>query len=280
MTIANADQLLAAWTGAQASDPTPPQFFPVLKSPAAFTTVAGTLVSLWLAPGFPSAPTAGPGGTWATATAATTGAFPIVAAAGSHTLYVGRASIGSGTVGGTILYDRLGHMSGLSGTVVSPTAQTVNSGALPSGRANTNGIGVDWFLECFSQLGATSRTATIGYTDSAGNNGQTTTVTIPANWRQGSLIPIPVPAGKLGIKSIESVTLNLSTGTAGDFGVTAARRISGGHMPAAHAGGGSERGSMDIGLPTIDANTCLWLVSMSTTTSLALVHGEVALIEG
>ena len=129
--------------------------------------------------------------------------------------------------GGNVLADRLGHMGGLSGTVTS--AQTV-SGTLttPSGtgRCASNGSDVLWFLEWYTATGSTGVTATITYTNQSGTSGKTTTVSIPASTSSDTLIPINVLAsGDTSIQSIQSVTLSGSTGTAGNFGVTALKVI-------------------------------------------------------
>jgi len=278
MAITTLDDLIAACTGAQSSNPTVPQYLPLFKTQG-FTTVAGNLVSGWLMTGTPTGATAGPGA-WATATQTTTGGLAFSAPAGSHTLYLGRISAALGSLGSLMLYDRLGHMSGLDGTSVG--SQSVSSSALPSSgsRCNSNGVGVDWFVECYTTLGVSARTLTVTYTDDTPTGSLTTTVQIPASFRQGGLLQIPPGAGKRAIKSIESVQLSASTGTAGNFGITAARRIPGGHIPGAHAGGGSDRGPLDLNLVAVHSDTCFWPVVVANTTTLNPFYIDLTLIEG
>ncbi len=273
MTISTTDQLIAALTGGQSASPTAQQRFPVYKTQS-FTTVAGFPTSLWLATGYPTA-----GSTPSTAavvTSSTTGTIPVADPAGSHTLYLARVSAFMGVNGGVaILYDRLIHQGGLSGTSVA--SQSVSTPALPSGRCDSNGIGVEAFVECYTQLGATPQTLTVTYTNQAGTSGQTTTVSIPANFRQGGLLPIPLSAGDTGFKSIESVQLGGSTGTAGNFGITMAQRIIAEACP--FTGVGDVRGPIEVGLPTLHADAALWFAVLCATTTLGSLYGDVLVIE-
>jgi len=187
-----------------------------------------TLMSSWQVPN--SIGSGSPPTTWATTTWATPG---------SLAYGMGKDPVSGSTnrllsfqfnwqyAGGNVLADRLGHMGGLSGTVTS--AQTV-SGTLttPSGtgRCASNGSDVLWFLEWYTATGSTGVTATISYTNQSGTSGKTTTVSIPASTSSDTLIPINVLAsGDTSIQSIQSVTLSGSTGTAGNFGVTALKVI-------------------------------------------------------
>ena len=127
--------------------------------PSISNTTAGQLRSLWRSNGFPS-----------------TGAIPTTAAycddtfVGSWELpdpgtlqqYIGKMSASSSVIGQLILMDRLAHMGGLSGTIT--TAQTVNLGIVTpasQGRCGTDGTGVLWCLEWYTDTGSTAVTATI-----------------------------------------------------------------------------------------------------------------------
>lgn len=274
MSIATMDQMIAAMTGAQSSNPTVPQRFGLLKVQA-FTTIAGGWLSHWLSTGTPTAPTAGPGA-WAIPTQATLGGLPFTAPAGSHTMYLARLAFSWFSLGNTILYDRVGHMSGLSGTSVA--VQDVLSTTLPSGRCSALGIGVEWFVEVYTTLGVTTRTLTVNYTDDAGGS-STTTVTIPASMPQGRMLPILPAAGDKGIKTIESVQLSGSTGTAGNFGITAARKLT--VMFTPYVGGGDARGPMELNLPSIHSDTCFWMVGNTNAAAAnGNLIGDLVLIEG
>ncbi|HEV2235046.1 MAG TPA: hypothetical protein VGR57_00160, partial [Ktedonobacterales bacterium] len=161
-------------------------------------------------------------------TSATTGAVSFTNPTSGNS-YLARLFATSSVAGTLILYDRLVHTSTLSGTVT--TAQTVASVALT--RPDANGVNAELFMEVYTALGATSTTITGSYTNQAGTAGHTTTAaTIPSNAPAGFLLPMPLAAGDTGIQTVASVTLAASTLTAGNFGVTIARRIAEFAIPA------------------------------------------------
>lgn len=129
-----------------------------------------------------------------------------------------RISGGMGTTGVLMIYDRLVHCSGLSGTVL--TAQNTSmSGLLPS-RAGS-GADVLAALEIYTAIGS-GTTVTCGYTSSAGAN-QTSPAMEFGGSQKGSIakfLPIPLASGDAGVQSVNSVLLATTTGTAGNFGVT------------------------------------------------------------
>ena len=163
-----------------------------------------------------------------------------------------------------ILYDRLLHISGLSGT--STSAQTVG-GTLTR---NTTGEGNQIWVEIYGQIGATATTITASYTNTAGTSGRTTqAVAIGGtnNREVTRVIPLTLQAGDTGVQAVASVTLAATTGTAGDFGITIAR-------PLAFANN-ENAGSQFIrdfiaGMPDSDvipADACLALAILSASTS-------------
>jgi hypothetical protein len=118
-----------------------------------------------------------------------------------------------------MVVDLLNVSGGLNGTLT--TAQTTN---LPTAALTryTSGEGVMAGIVIYTIIGTTATTVTISYTNSAGVSGRTSTATTIGGgfYREtGLLIPIPLQAGDTGIRSIESVTLAATTGTAGNFGV-------------------------------------------------------------
>ncbi len=124
-----------------------------------------------------------------------------------------------------LIADRLSHQGGLSGTVT--TAQTTN---LPTAALTryTTAKNVQAALEIYSTIGTTQTTVSVSYTNDAGTSGRTSPDMLfgGTGFREASrLIPIPLAAGDTGIKSVESVTVLASTGTAGSFGVTLYRII-------------------------------------------------------
>jgi hypothetical protein len=124
-----------------------------------------------------------------------------------------------------LLLDRLCHQGGLSGTVT--TAQTTNlpTAALPR---YTSGDGVQAAVEIYSQIGSTSTTLTISYTNQAGVSGQVSQPIViggSSNNSVGVMLPIPLADGDTGVQSVQSVTLAGSTLTAGNFGITLFKRL-------------------------------------------------------
>jgi len=244
------------------------QVKPFLKASIA-NSASGFMFSLWKAAGNPPAgsnPT-----TAATCTSATAGGFPFTNETAN---YLGHLWAQMAIAGSLIVYDRIQHMGGLSGTVI--TAQTVNL-AIPANRnASPDGSDVEWFIEHYVDTGATGVTATITYTNGSDVGSRTCTVALAATTRASRLMQIiPSTAGDT-IKSIQTVTLSATTGTAGNFGVTVAKVL--------HPIGVSVISQISIfdafnlGLPVIPDNACLWLVELCSTTSTGVVNGGLKII--
>lgn len=236
---------------------------------------AGNLCSLWRATGYPAQPSA-PGAA-ATCDDSTSGAQSFVNPGGGRTMYLGQAEANATIAESIRVFDRVVHMGGLSGTSVA--SQSVSTPALPS-RAQSNGSDVRWFVECYTDLGATPATLTVTYTDQGGTSGNTTTVSIPATLRAGTLLEIFPSGGDTSIRSIESVQLSGSTGTAGNFGITGAREKIGARLSSLVAGIAASKSGYDMGLPIVANDECLWLVVNCTTTSTGVVDVSLSLCEG
>lgn len=177
--------------------------------------------------------------------------------------------------GRIVWFDRLFHIGGLSGTVT--TAQAVNSQTvltLPVRDADPPEV--EWFIEWYTDTGATAVTATVAVTYTDASTG-TPTVALAATMRAGRLLPIIPAAGKV-IASIQSVTLSATTGTAGSFGITAGNRISGTslHVPVANIAPPSR----ELIMRAIPDDSCLWPVVECSTTSSGDIRGEFTLIQG
>lgn len=222
----------------------------------ATTPVAGRYTSLWQYDGTHgngSAP-----GAVAVPTNSTSGALPITNPGGSREKWLTQVFATCSTPGVLVIYDRLLHISGLSG--VSTADQTVQ-GASPSVvlTRNTGGVGNIAFYEVYSQIGTTSTTLTMTYTNSDGTGSKTSTINIgAAGFREAQrAVVIPLAAGDKGIQAIEKVKLTATTGTAGDLGITIAKPIA--YVPIGGAGLPSWR-DFTTGLPSlpkIDTNACL-----------------------
>jgi hypothetical protein len=99
---------------------------------------------------------------------------------------------------------------------------------LVSRYTGTEAAGNRIFLEIYSVVGTTPTTVTASYTNENGVSGRTTqAVTFGGSGKRevGRMIYLPFQAGDFGARSVQSVTVLATTGTAGDFGVTIVRPI-------------------------------------------------------
>jgi hypothetical protein len=235
--------------------------------------VAGAFQSLWRATGYPTQgaiPT-----TAAVCHVGTTGAQLFNAVGATQELHIARAFLVSSNAGTDVqLYDRLAACGGMSGTVT--TAQPANVDVTGSSNNLANRIGpanyreVLWFLEWYGDTGGTGVNATCAVTYDDASTGNIV-VPVGATTRASRLLPIfPAVAGR-NIRSIQSVTLSATTGTAGNFGVTAMRRLT--SVALGNANAGELLDWAQLGLPRIHAEACVQYVVISTTTSTGTVIG-------
>jgi hypothetical protein len=251
---------------------------PRVSGAAATAPIAGRACSLWTYDGMPA------GGEVPTAAAipdlTTTGALPFTAATGARDLHLIGASITPLTAGVYLLYDRLMHIGGLSGT---STADQTVQGATPSPAItrNTGGEGNIAWYEVYSILGTTSTTLTMTYTDQDGNTGQTSTMNIGATgFREVTRAQrIPLAAGDTGIRAIEKVKLTATTGTLGNFGMTIAQPLAWIPVGVAGTAGWRDYTTGLPGIPVIDPNACLALMFIPAAATAPEVWGCLATIE-
>jgi hypothetical protein len=236
-------------------------------------TVAGQMHSLWRATGSPNQ--AAIPAAFATCTDALLGAFPFTNPVGPALSYLATLSCQMANSGSLIVYDRLAHMGGLSGTSI--VAQNVLVTIPASRGALDTGEGSEWFLEWYTDTGATAVNATVSYTDQTNTAGRTVVVALGTTMRASRLLPIPPNAGQ-SIKSIQTVTLSASTLTVGSFGVTVARRLA--SVPVGTTNLTTPLGVFDIGLPRLYDDGCLWLVNLVSTTTTGFMQGTLQLIQG
>lgn len=174
-----------------------------------------------------------------------------------------------------MLCDRLSHQGGLSGTVTS--AQTTN---LPTAALTryTSGVGVMCMLEIYTTIGATATTVATSYTDQGGTTGQVSPLTLFGGngWRDaGRGILIPCAVGDTGFRAVASVTVTVSTGTAGNFGVTLFKPLLYLPIPVGQAYLASPPlGTLGGGLPEILDDACLFWIVMPTG---ALLNADINL---
>ncbi len=178
------------------------------------------------------------------------------------------------------VHDRLMHMGGLNGALT--TAQTVGldfNGVTADNMAerigDANYSDIQWWLEWYTDTGATVVTATVAVTYSDGTTGNLTGVSLAATRRASFMQPLNglIPAGVAGkfIRAVNSVTLSATTGTAGNFGVTATRLRGTLFMPIANAKFGADWANLPIS--TIPNSACPFIAVLASTTNTGALRG-------
>ena len=186
------------------------------------------------------------------------------------------------------IHDRLMHMGGLSGTVT--TAQTVNldldanlaTDDLDARKGDANYSDVQWWLEWYTTTGASVVTATVNVTYNDGTSGNLTAQSLNSNRPASLMIPLNwlIPAADSGkfIRDVNTVQLSATTGTAGNFGVTATRYRCGNFLPLANARWTAKWD--DLGVPEITNNSCLFAIMLTSTTSTGTLRATGKIVHG
>lgn len=231
---------------------------------ASLTTATGRASNFWT-----TAPDAGATPTTAAATTRATAGSLGQQNATVGTLWLAQVAASLGNSGFLMICDRLSHQGGLSAVVT--TAQTTN---LPTAALTryTSGDGVFASLDIYTQIGTTATTVACSYTNEGGTSGRTSPLTAigATGFREaGRSIILPLQVGDAGVRSVESVTVTATTGTAGAFGVTLWKPLYG--MPVLNLG--SQQLLFDgiqsmAGLvPEIVDDACLYYMLVAGATS-------------
>ncbi len=274
MTITTGDQLLDALGNNSTR---------ILADKASITAVAGAYYSLWRATGQPSQ--GGIPGAAARCTNNTVGAFNFAQQTAPATSYLAWAAVVcSNTAPGLEIHDRLMHMGGLNGTLT--TAQTVDldlnanlgSDNIDARKGDANFSDVNWWLEWYTATGGTAVTATVNVTYNDGSSGNLSAISLAATRPASFMLPLNVfnPTSGLFIRDVNTVQLSATTGTAGNFGVTATRHRS--SFPMILANKAEAFDWATLGLPEIYNSSSLFLVMNASTTSTGTVRlqGKIA----
>lgn len=249
--------------------------------------VAGGFQSLWRATGQP-----GQGAIPTTAARCDNtllGALQFTQQTAPATSYLGILEGFCANAGTTLeIHDRLMQMGGLNGTLL--TAQTVNldldanlaSDNLDARKGDANYSDVQWWMEWYTDTGATASNATINVTYNDGTSGDLTVQAVGGTVRASRMFPLNtlIPAAAAGkyIRDINTVTLSASTGTAGNFGFTCTRYRAALYKPLANA-----RWTADwqgLGFPEIPNESCLFGVQLASTTTTGIVRATGKIIHG
>lgn len=186
------------------------------------------------------------------------------------------------------MHDRLMHMGGLNATLT--TAQTVSldlstnlaNANIDARKGDANYSDVQWWLEWYTDTGATASNATISATFNDGTTANLSVVAVGGTVRASRMIPLNslIAAAQSGkyIRAINNVTLSASTATAGSFGFTATRYRCGLYKPLANA-----RWTADwaqLGIPEISNSACLFPIQIASTTTTGAVRATGKIIHG
>lgn len=240
---------------------------------SANTEGAGTFHSLWKVNGYPAAgsnPPAFSAGAGYTPTKDTTGAAPIFNPTDPEVGYLGLFKGSLSVAGAVFIYDRLWACSGLL-TNTASTQTVTTPGNLPSGRDPNNGMDVEPWLEVYSAPGATTATWTMTGTDALGNTNRTWTYTHPANAESvGQMMQMlpggASPASTLGCRQVTSFACSVSSGSAGDVGLTLLRILDILTVPLASSIVAND--AYTTGLPRVYDDACLaFMVQCSAGTT-------------
>ncbi len=186
------------------------------------------------------------------------------------------------------IHDRLMHMGGLVGNVT--TSQTVNldldanlaSDNLDARKGDANFSDVQWWMEWYTDTGATASNATINVTYNDGTSGDLTVQAVGGTIRASRMLPlntlIPAAASGKYIRDINTVILSASTATAGNFGFTATRYRAAIFKPLANSRFTSDWAG--LGLPEIANESCLFPVQVAGTTTTGVVRATGKIIHG
>ena len=252
----------------------------VLDKASIASQTANSFCSLWRATGQPgqgAIPTV-----VATCNNTTVGTIGFNQQTSPITSYGAYLEIATGNAAMTMeLHDRLANMGGLNGTLT--TAQSVNldlSTLLSTNNINVrkgddNYSDVQWWLEWYTATGATAVTATIAVTYNDGTTGNLSALSLASSRPASHMIPINslIPSAQSGkfIRGIVSVTLSATSGTAGNFGVTATRlRMT---LSAPIANHKFIADWAQLGLPEIYNSSAIFPIVLTSTTSTGTVRG-------
>ncbi len=245
---------------------------------------AGTFQSLWRDPGTPTAgalPPAFGAGAGYVPTKATVGAFPFTNAAVNGDLVLLKFSAQSSTAGTLFAADRLWACSGFS-TAVTTAQAIVTPGVLPAARDPNGGLDVEPWLEVYTAPGATAATWTLTGTDALGNTNRTWIYAHPANAETvGQMMPMvpggASPAAVMGCEVPVSLTCSVSSGTAGDVGLTLLRRLATSSLTAANIG--DVQDVLRTGGAPVFNDACVFNFVLCTGTTTGTILGDLVIAE-
>lgn len=256
-----------------------------INKPTSTSEGAGSWQSLWKLAGMPAAgatPPAYTAGSGYVPDRTTAGALGQANAAGGNELRAVSLEASSTTAGKLIICDRLWACSGFvtNSTALQSitTPGTLTTARLQGGVADYSDV--ELWLEVYTAPGATGATWTVVADDGAGASGSYT-YTHPANAETiNQMMPLNPPAGAAaGVQIPTSFQCSVSSGTAGNIGITVLRRIATITMPGSVASLGAFKGALDLTLARVRDDACLANMIFCTTTNTGVIQVDLGLSE-
>lgn len=250
----------------------------ILDKASIANQTAGGFTSLWRATGQP-AQGAIPSTTAARCDNGLTGSVGFANQTSPVTSYLAWLNAACGNASTTLeIHDRIAHVGGM--VLNSTTSQTVGLDltalSVPADRiGDANYSDIQWWLEVYTDGGATASNATINATFSDATSVNLNVQAVGGTLRAGRMIPLTplIPTGSQGkfIQDVNTVILSASTGTAGNFGFTATRPRT--VLPTNIANKTEVANWAELGLPEIPNDSCLFPIVLCSTTSSGTVRG-------
>jgi hypothetical protein len=274
MAITTIDGLLAGFTTGR-------QKTPISKSAILNMTVGGS-GSYWRAAGNPQQPQI-PNAT-ETYNNMSLGGINFANPPAGQSTYIARLMLASTTTGTVEIHDRLAaapQVAATNTTVVQPVnldlATLGDNIAQRKGRADYSSV--QWWLETYGGGGTSGTFLTVTYTNHLGQTGLTLSMSLPANWRIGALLPIIQnnPTGDF-IRAIESVKLSGSMNVNSTFGVLATVQRTEISTPVTNVG--TLLDWSQLGMPLVYDSSCLMFIGNASGTTLGALSGAITLVQG
>ena len=279
MTITNADQLINAMGNNSSRI--------IIDKASTANTSAGNYFSLWTATGQPgngAVPT-----TPAVCSNSLVGSLQFTQQTSPATSYLGLLECISPTALVTLeIHDRLMHDGGLVGNSTASQAVDLDmdlslaTSNLDARKGDANYSDVQWWLEWYADTGGTASNATINVTYNDTTSGNLTVVAVGGTVRAARMIALNslIPSASAGkyIMRVNTVTLSASTGTAGNFGITATRYRAAIYLLTANARFTSTWA--ETGLAEVYNSSCLFPVIITAGTSTGIIRGTGKIVHG
>lgn len=269
MTITTRDQLISALGNSSSRI--------VLDKASIANQVVGRMCSLWRATGQPAQgaiPT-----TSSVCDSTTMGAVQFTQQVSPAESYLAHmAVLSSNNAMSWEIHDRLAHRGGLLLNVATLQAVDLDLDLLgvSAERLGDSTFGdVQTWLEVYTDGGATASNASINVTFDDNTDAILNVQAVGGTIRAGHCFSVdalrtPAQQGK-NIKRINSVQLSASTGTAGNFGFTFTRPRA--YLPTLLANKSEVFDWAQLGLPSVPNGSCLFFMTVPSTTSSGTLRG-------